>query len=73
MDTGEDKRLVELTAINRRLKTVTAFLKTKHTRHSIDEEIEKAQEGLNDHTAMFVHLDGSIIQGESSAHWSGRG
>lgn len=68
METGRDERMAELTAINSRLKTVISFLKTKHTKQSIDEEMERARAGLNDQTAMFVHLDGTIIEGEASFH-----
>lgn len=59
----EDPRVVELTAINRRLKTLTAFLKTKHTSDSIDRSINQAEQGLGDHTAAFIPLDSAIIQG----------
>jgi hypothetical protein len=59
----QDARMVELAAVNRRLNTVTAYLKTKQTRESMDGDMKRARVGLNDHTAMFVHLDGVIIQG----------
>jgi len=59
----EDPRVAELAAINQRLKTLTAFLKTKHTSDSIDRSISRAEEGLGDHTAAFIPLDSTIIQG----------
>lgn len=59
----EDPRVVELTAINRRLKTVTTFLKTKHTPESIERLISQAETGLGDHTAAFVPVENTIIQG----------
>ena len=61
--TEEDPRVVELTAINRRLKTLTAFLKTKHTPDSIDRSIHQAEQGLGDHTAAFIPLDSAIVEG----------
>ena len=59
----EDPRVVELTAINRRLKTLTAFLKTKHTPDSIDRSIHRAEQDLGDHTAAFIPMDTTIVQG----------
>jgi hypothetical protein len=59
----QDPRVVELTAINRRLKTVMTFLKTKHTPESIDRLIGQAETGLGDHTAAFVPVENTIVQG----------
>ena len=59
----EDPRLVELTAVNRRLQTVLAFLKTKHTSESLDAAVERAESSLGDHSAMFVPMENAIIQG----------
>jgi hypothetical protein len=62
-ETKEDQRLVELAAVNCRLKTVLAFLKGKHTAESLDGAIERAQSGIGDHTAAFVPLDNAHIMG----------
>lgn len=62
MDPAEDSRLVELTAINRRLNTVMAFLKSKHTPDTLARQIEQASKGLDDHTAAFVPIDGVVVQ-----------
>ena len=62
-ETKEDKRLIELAAINSRLKSVLSFLKTKHTTESIDAEIESASRGLGDHTPAFVFVDNVSIHG----------
>ena len=62
-DTKEDPRMVELTAVNHRLKTVISFLKSKHTTESLNYAIEEANEGLGDHTASFVPLDNTVIRG----------
>ena len=59
----QDPRVVELTAINRRLNTLTAFLKTKHTPDSIERSIHQAEQGLGDHTAAFIPMDSAIVQG----------
>ena len=59
----EDPRLVELTAVNRRLQTVLAFLKTKHTSESLNAAVERAEADLGDHLAMFVPMDSAIVQG----------
>jgi len=59
----QDPRVVELTAINRRLNTLTAFLKTKHTPDSIERSIHQAEQGLGDPTAAFIPMDSAIVQG----------
>ena len=59
----EDPRLVELAAVNRRLNSVLAFLKTKHTSESLDAAVESAEAGLGDHSAMFVPMDNAIVHG----------
>ena len=59
----EDPRVVELAAINRRLNTLTAFLKTKHTPDSIDRSIRQAEQGLGDHTPAFIPMDTAMVQG----------
>jgi hypothetical protein len=59
----EDPRLVELAAVNRRLNSVLAFLKTKHTEQSLNTAIERAEAGLGDHSAMFVPMDNAIVHG----------
>ncbi len=55
--------MVELAAINRRLKTVTSFLKTKHTTDTIERLIHQAENGLGDHTAAFVPIENTIVHG----------
>ena len=62
-ETKEDPRLVELTAVNRRLKTVLAFMKTKHTSETLNTAVERAEQGLGDHSAVFVPMENAIIQG----------
>ena len=57
----QDPRLVELAAVNCRLKTVLAFLKTKHTTQSLDGVIEASRSGIGDHSPAFVHVDGSTV------------
>ena len=62
-ETKDDPRVVELTAVNRRLKTVLAFLKTKHTAASLNETEERARSGLGDHSASFVPMENAIVRG----------
>jgi hypothetical protein len=63
MASEEDPRAAELSAINSRLKTLTTFLKTKHTSDSMDRSIHRAEQDLGDHTAAFVSMDSAIVQG----------
>ena len=62
-ETKEDPRLVELTAVNRRLKSLLAFLKTKHTEDSLNTIAKRAEAGVGDHTAMFVPMEGAMVHG----------
>ena len=62
-ETKQDPRLVELAAVNSRLKTVLAFLKTKHTSESLDGVIETARGGLGDHTPAFVQVENTAVTG----------
>jgi hypothetical protein len=62
-ETKEDPRLAELAAVNCRLKTVLAFLKTKHTSDSLNGLIESAQIGLGDHTPAFVRVENTFLSG----------
>jgi len=62
-ETKQDPRLVELAAVNSRLKTVLAFLKTKHTSESLDGVIETAQSGLGDHSPAFVQVENTAVTG----------
>lgn len=62
-ETKEDQRLVELAAVNNRLKSVLSFLKSKHTAETLDGAIEQAQLGIGDHTAAFVPVEGAMIRG----------
>ena len=61
----EDPRLIELAAVNSRLKTVLSFLKTKHTSASLDTAIESAQPFVGDYTPAFVHVENTIIRGSN--------
>ena len=63
MDTKQDPRLVELAAVNSRLKTVLSFLKTKHTAESLDNVIETSRNGLGDHSPAFVHVENTAVTG----------
>lgn len=58
----EDARLVELTAINRRLKTVMSFLKSKHSAESLAYAEEQAARNIQDFSPAYVHLDGVVIE-----------
>ena len=60
-ETKEDPRLVELAAVNTRLKAVLAFLKTRHTSDSLDAMLETAATGVGDMTPSFVKIDGSTL------------
>jgi hypothetical protein len=62
-ETKEDPRLVELAAVNRRLKTVLSFLKTKHTSQSLDGVVDSAKVGLGDHTPAFVRVENTLLSG----------
>ena len=62
-ETKEDPRLVELTAVNRRLKTVLGFLKTKHTAETLDCAIERAESGVGDKSAAFVPMESTMVRG----------
>ena len=62
-ETKEDPRLVELTAVNGRLKIVLGFLKTKHTTATLDYAIERAESGIGDKSAAFVPMDSTMIKG----------
>jgi hypothetical protein len=59
----EDPRVTELKEVNCRLKTVTSYLKSKHTPRSIESRISDAEGGLNDHTPTFVSLENTMIEG----------
>jgi hypothetical protein len=63
MSEVQDPRVVELTAINRRLKTVMAFLKTRHTADSIETSIDQAKMGIGDHTDAFVPMENTLVKG----------
>jgi len=63
METKQDPRLVELAAVNSRLKTVLSFLKTKHTAESLDGVIETARNGLGDHSPAFVQVENTAVTG----------
>ncbi len=54
---------MELAAVNCRLKTVLAFLKTKHTSESLDGVIETSRNGLGDHSPSFVNVDSTMVKG----------
>ena len=60
---AEDPRKTELNEINSRLKTVVAYLKAKHTPHSVETSIEDAETYINDHTPAFITLDSSTFEG----------
>ena len=63
-ETKEDPRVTELSAVNQRLKTVLAFLKTRHTSDSLDAMLETAEAGVGDMTPAFVRVDGATaVQG----------
>jgi len=62
-DTKQDPRLVELAAVNSRLKTVLSFLKTKHTAESLDNVIQTSRNGLGDHSPAFVHVENTAVTG----------
>jgi len=62
-DSREDPRLVELAAVNCRLKTVLSFLKTRHTPESLNGVIESAKIGLGDHTPAFVRVENTFLSG----------
>ena len=63
MSKEEDPRRVELSAVNQRLKTVFAFLKTKHTSESLNTTIEQAESRVGDHTAAYVPMENAILHG----------
>ena len=65
---SEDSRLVELAAVNCRLKTVTSFLKSKHTSDTLNQAIANAQNGLRDSTPMFVHMESVAVEGTRRLH-----
>jgi len=60
-ETKEDPRLVELAAVNCRLKTVLSFLKTRHTSDSLDAMLETASAGVGDMSPVFVRVEGSTL------------
>ncbi len=62
-DAKQDPRLVELAAVNSRLKTVLSFLKTKHTAESLDNVIQTSRNGLGDHSPAFVHVENTAVTG----------
>ena len=59
----DDSMLAELAAVNTRLKTVMAFLKTRHTSDSLDSEIQNVQSRLGDYTPAFVPVDSAMVRG----------
>lgn len=57
-----DARMQELAAINCRLQTLAAFIKSRHTAESLERETEQAQRGLGDTTPAFVRMgDGAPV------------
>ena len=54
--------MTELTAVNCRLKTLYAFLKTKHTSDSLNHATELAQYGIGNPAPAIVPVDGVTVK-----------
>ena len=58
-----DPREEELRKIEGRLTKLFALLKGQHTPESVGQAMDNANERLDDHTPMFVKMDGASFQG----------
>ncbi len=59
----QDPREVELSEINKRLKSVKHLLKNNLTLDTLDADIACAYEGLGDETDVFIFHDSSTFKG----------
>ena len=58
-----DPREEELRRIESRLTKLFSMLKGNHTPESVKQAMDNAQDRLEDHTPMFVKMDGASFQG----------